>query len=259
MSSAPRRKSGPLANRRRLARQLLRDRRIYRKLRHAVLWSKHWHDLYREPVEALSVYAGVPGHRHPRKLTAFPVTTQDNGHKMPGWDDLSAWLKCQVLVMALEQWHLQTFTVHLHKDLARHCADSRKDPREVIRDRMRKRLKAALGRSPEFFFVVEGWSKARKVQVKLHIHGAVFMDGPSEEAKVMDAIAKACGQGLRGVKRERRSVHGKLYWRDGPRYVDYLFKSVKRPDDRLSRRRSHMSREAVGAAREMWGLMTEPR
>lgn len=178
---------------------------------------------------------------------------------MPAWEDLTPWLKAQVLVMALDQWHLQTFTVHLHKDLAQDCATNGKDPRVVIRDRMRKRLKAILGRPPEFFFVVEGWSKEKKVQVKLHIHGAAFMVEPSEGTEVMDAVAKACGQGLRGAKRERRAVHGKLYWREGPRYVDYLFKSVKRPDDRLERRRSHMSREAVGAAREMWGLMTEPR
>lgn len=259
MGQASRRKTGRLATRRRLARKLVRDRKIYRILRAAIVRSMYRHRLYSEPVEPLSVYAGKEAHPRGDRLTVFPVTAQSDGTRMPAWNDLTPWLKTQVLVMALDQWHLQTFSVHLHRDLADNCSKLGLDPRVVVRDRMRKRLGPAMQRKPEYFFVIEGWSKDKKAAVPLHIHGGVFLDDPREARAVMEAIAKACGQALRGAKPEPRSVHGKLFWRDGPRYVDYLFKSVRRPDDRLQRRRMHMSREAVGTGREMWALMTEPR
>ena len=75
----------------------------------------------------------------------------------------------------------------------------------------------------------------------------------------MEAVGKACGQGLYDRKRERRSVHGRMFWKDGPAYINYLFKSVRRPDQRLERRRIAMCREATQAAQEFWGLLTQPR
>ncbi|NBW74695.1 MAG: hypothetical protein EBR34_02735 [Sphingomonadaceae bacterium] len=178
---------------------------------------------------------------------------------MPAWNDLSTWLKTQLLVMALDQWQLQTFTVHLHGGLVAKSTIEGRDLRSVVRDRIRKKLSKALGRKAEFFFVVEGWSKRTKTKTQLHIHGGAFMLEAQEGPIILSAVGKACGQGLRGSKPEARSIHGKVYWRDGETYVNYIFKSVKRPDDRLERRRNHMSREAVGAAREFWLLLTAPR
>lgn len=258
MSPASRRKTGPSANRSRLARKLVRDRKIYRILRSAVGHSKNRHRLLLEPIEPLSVYGGKQDHPRGDKLTVFPITHQANGAKMPSWNDLTPWLKAQVLVMSFNEWHLQTFSVHLHRDLEDDCLKRGLDSRIVIRDRLRKRLRKLLPRRPEYFFVIEGWSKKSKAKVPLHIHGGIFLEDPSEGPAVMEAVAKACGQGLRGAKPEPRAVHGRLFWREGPRYVDYLFKSVRKPDDRLNRRRLHLSQEAVGAGREMWGLMTEP-
>lgn len=254
------RKNGQLHNRSRLARKLRRDRKIYRFLRTMEARSIGRHHLFREEVAPLSVYSGKAGHPRSEDLTLFPVTHQPNSnHPMPNWEDLSPWLKCQLLVMACSQWELQTFSVIISRDLADEWIRKGADVRKEIRERMRKHIGRIIhDRKPEYFFVIEGWSTQKREQTRLHIHGGVFVYSRTEGEKVMEAVGKACGQGLHGRKPERRAVHGKMFWRQGPRYVDYLFKSVRRPDQRLERRRITMSREAVGAAREFWKLLTVP-
>lgn len=178
---------------------------------------------------------------------------------MPRWEDLTPWLKCQLIVMAMSEFALQTFTVNVDAKLEHDWVSQGKDPIKELRERARKHVGRALDRKPEYFFVVEGWSKMSKAPTRLHIHGGVFFDNESERQRLIDAIAKTGGQRLHGRAQEPRSVHEKVYWRDGPRYVDYLFKSVRRRDARLECRRLTMSREATGAGREFWNLLTQPR
>lgn len=256
-----RRKSGQSNNRQRLARKLRRDRKIYRSLR-ALKWqSENRHRLLREEIEPLSVYGGKPELPNGHLLTRFPITHQwDSALPMPQWSDLTPWLKTQLLVMACNQWLLQTFSVTIAMELEADWVARGADARKEMRERVRKHLgRVITDRRTEHFFVMEGWSKRAKAPTRLHIHGAAFVDSEEEGHMVVEAMGKAGGQGLYGRKPEPRAVHGKMYWREGPRYVDYLFKSVKRPDQRLERRRLTMSREATGAAREFWGLLTEPR
>ena len=254
-----RRKSGPLTNRQREARRLLRDRNIDRNLRYLERLSLRWHVLKKAQTEPLSVYAGIADHPHPTKLTAFPLTRKQINGAIPPWEDLTAWLKAQVLVMALHQWDLQTFTVHLHRDLERKWVANGDDPRVKLRDRLRKQMVRRLGQRREYFFVIEGWSKKRKSEVRLHIHGGAFIAESGDGPKIVAAVASACGQGSGGRSREPKAVHHKIYWKEGRAYINYLFKSVRRKDHRLDRRRVHMSQEATGAGREMWRLMTDPR
>lgn len=258
-SAQSRQKSKNLTPRRRLARKLKRDRRIYRNLRQRWAVSLMLHNNYREKREPLSVYGGKLGRQFGAHISRFPVTKQENGRPMPKWEDLSAWLKSQVLVMCLHEWGLQTFTIHLHSDLEAKWLAAGKNPRVEIRNRLKREMDKAIGPRGEYFFIVEGWSKKDKKEVKLHIHGGGFIREDGDGPKIVEAASRACGQGVRGKPREARSVHEKVYWKEGQRYVDYIFKSVRRKDQRLGRRRLHMSREAVGAGREMWKLMTEPR
>lgn len=178
---------------------------------------------------------------------------------MPKWEDLTPWLKTRLLVMACNQWSLQTFNIVVTADLEAGWLQAGEDPRRELRERVRKHLGRVIDRRSEHFFIIEGWSKRDKAPTRLHIHGGAFIDNPAEGAEVVDAVAKACGQTVGGRKPDPRSVHGKIYWRDSPAYVNYLFKSVRRKDQRLDRQRLYMSREATGAAREFWGLLTEPR
>lgn len=178
---------------------------------------------------------------------------------MPKWEDLTPWLKTRLLTMALNQWGMQTFNIVVTKELEDGWVRSGSDPRDELRERVRKHLGRVLDRRSEHFFVIEGWSKMAKAPTRLHIHGGAFIADHAEGDKIVDAVAKACGQTVRGRKHDARSIHGKIYWRDSPAYVNYLFKSVRRPDQRLGRQRLYMSREATGAAREFWGLLIEPR
>lgn len=178
---------------------------------------------------------------------------------MPKWVQLTDWMKAQVLVMALSEWMLLTFTVHLHPDLESQWMADEKDPVKMVRDRLRKELTKVLGPRHEYFFVMEGWSKIDKAPTFLHVHGGIFLRDPGHEAVAYKAIGRACGHGVEGYSKQPKARHKKIYWGGGDRYVNYIFKSVRRPDQRLAGRRLVFSREATGAAREMWGLMTDPR
>jgi hypothetical protein len=215
------------------------------------------HNNRREEPEPLSVYAGKKGIT--RGLSTFPVKKQSDGRPMPAWEDLTDWLKTQVVVMALHEWGLQTFTIHLHRELEDKWLTAGKDIRVEIRNRMSREMKKLIGDRGEHFFVIEGWSKEKKQQVRLHIHGGGFIREDGDGSKIVAAAARACGQGTRGRPPEHRAIHHKLYWKAGKRYVDYILKSERREDPRLGKRRLHLSREAVGVGREMWGLMTEAR
>lgn len=239
---------------------MVRDRKIYRILRASKWQSENRHRLFRQQIEPLSVYAGKPGHPRSADLTIFPVTHQrENGRPMPSWKDLTPWLKTQLLVMALHEWGLQTFTINVARDLEAEWMAKGLDPRKELRERMRKHMGRAMAGKSEHFFVVEGWSKKTKAPTRLHLHGGAFIREPGDSEKIIIAAAKAGGQMLYDRKHEPRSVHEKIYWRDGPRYVNYLFKSVRKPDARLERQRLVMTREATGAGREFWELLTEPR
>lgn len=209
-------------------------------------------------IEPLSVYLGIPEHPQNRYLKRFPVTKQQNGRPMPHWNDLSAWLKMQLAVMLLNEWQLQTFNIHIHPDLEDQWIRDGRDPRKMMRDRLRRELDRRVRPRLEHFFVIEGWSKLQKAPTLLHIHGAaaIYPGEPRDARKIMIAAARAAGHGLRGYSRQRRAVNGRIFTREGPAYINYLFKSVRRKDARLSDRRFTMSQSATDGARELWNTIT---
>ena len=173
---------------------------------------------------------------------------------MPQWSDLSAWLKMQLTVMLLHEWEFQTFNIHIHRDLERKWVSEGCDVRVVMRDRLRREFDKHVRPGLEHFFVIEGWSKRDKAPTLLHIHGgaAIYPDYPSDAGKIMEAAARAAGHGLKGYSRQARARNGRKFTRDGPRYINYLFKSVRRKDDRLNDRRVTMSRSVIRATRDFW-------
>lgn len=250
--------SGIRARRRREAKRLLRDRQIYRFLRATAARGRSWHNNLQEPIEPLSVYLGKPGHRFNNALTRFPVRKQPNGLPMPQWDDLSSWLKMQLAVMLMDEWKFMTFNIVIHTDLERKWLDEQRDVRAVMRDRLRRELDRAVRPRLEHFFVIEGWSKRDKAPTALHIHGAaaIYPDEPADARRIVLAAGRAAGHGLAGYPRQRRAVHGRMFTRAGPAYINYLFKSVRRKDDRLNDRRVTMSRSVVSATRDFWDTIT---
>lgn len=250
------RKSGIRVARAREAKREARDRKIYRILRRGRLTSEMFHRLYGEPMEPLSVYGGKPDTAPTKRLTLFPIDRQGNGRPMPHWNDLSAWMKVQLAIMAMNNWKVQTFNIHIHPELEQGWAAVDKDPRVMIRDRIRREFDKQVRPRLDWFFVIEGWSAKSRSQTILHVHGAAanFEDG--DEQKIMDAVGRAAGHGINGHVVMPRAIHGRLFQRERAGYATYLLKAARRHDDRLSRRRLTMSRSLVGGAREFWEMIT---
>ncbi|MFN3474445.1 MAG: hypothetical protein ACK4ZW_10430 [Blastomonas sp.] len=205
------------------------------------------------PIEPLSVYLGVagPNSKFNKGLAPFPLRKQKNKRSWPHWNDLSLWLKVQLAVMLMDEWSLQTFNIHIHPKLEVKWVSEEKDVRAEIRDRLRKEL-AVIRPGLEHVFVVEGWSKLSKAPTILHIHGCAIIDNPGDGDRIIAAAMRAAGQGIRGHPVTRRARHGAIYTKAGPRYVNYLLKSVRKHDDRLTKRRLTMSRSIVDATRDFW-------
>lgn len=250
------RKSGIQAKRRREAKRLLRDRKIFDLVEGCYYASAASHEGLDEDLEPLSVYLGKPGNPNNDKLTEFPITKQANGRPMPQWEDLSGWLKMQLSVMLLNEWSFQTFDIHLHPDLESQWVNDGRDVRTMMRDRLRRELDGLLGPRREFFFVVEGWSKQTRAPTVVHIHGAAAIYHDFDDEKIEEAAARACGHGLKGYGKQSRAVYSQPFTREGPDYINYLFKSVRRRDDRLPDRRLTMSRSIVNATRDFWNGIT---
>lgn len=215
-----------------------------------------WHENLREEVEPLSVYVGKPGHKYNRVLSPFPKRKQPNGKPMPAWDDLSQWMKVQIVAAALNQWMFLTFNIVIHPDLERRWLAEGRDVRATMRDRVRRELDEAVGHGREFFFVLEGWSTRSKAPTKLHIHGGVAIYEKGEIGILETAVARAAGHGVKGYSVVDRAVHSRVFTRERAGYATYLFKNARRHDDRMPERRLSMSTTATAAGRELWNTIT---
>jgi hypothetical protein len=248
-----------VAARRLEAKRLRRDKGLFKWFQIHKLASESLHKIQREPVEPLSIYGGKPESPHiTKRLTRFPMTRQPNGRAMPAWKDLSAWMKCQMFVHALAtfEYQFQTFSVDLHPDLVREWLTEGRDVRAMMRDRLRRELDRRVKPSLEFFFVIEGWSRSAKAPTKLHIHGGAHLYAPQDGQAIVDAARRAAGQGNAGRVATPRASHGRVFHRDGPKYINYLFKSVRRKDERLPSRRLTVSRSLAGTGQSFWALVT---
>lgn len=176
---------------------------------------------------------------------------------MPQWDDLSAWMKVQIAIMAMNNWNVRTFNVHIHPVLEARWLSASKDPRVMMRDRLRKEFDKYVRPSLDWFFIIEGWSQKLRAETFLHIHGAAAVFEPGDDKRIEEAVGRAAGHGIKGFPKVDRAIHGRRFTRERAGYADYLFKAARRHDDRLPDKRLTMSRNMVGGAREFWRLITE--
>jgi hypothetical protein len=177
---------------------------------------------------------------------------------MPRWEDLSQWLKIQIIPMVYFGEFL-TFNVRIHPDLEEQWAPggvAKYDVRAKMVERVRKELDAAVGRRREWFFVIEGWSKVTKAPTYLHIHGGAALHEPGDDDKIETAVARAAGYGVNGVPRLARAVHTQHFKVEQAAYATYLLKAVKKPDTRLKHRRLAMSQAITSTARMFWENIT---
>lgn len=219
-------------------------------------YAESLHRLARQDVEYLSVYLGKKG--IPLKLlTPFPIAEQENGRSMPHWDDLSHWMKIQVIALTYDQEFL-TFNIRIHPDLEDRWVTAGHDPRVKMRNRVRGELDKAVGLGREFFFTVEGWSKDTGLPTYLHIHGGAAIREVGDEGRIEAAIARAAGHGLKGFSIVPRAIHSERFTTHQAAYATYLLKAARRPDPRLPDRRLAVSKSMTQTARMFWESITRP-
>lgn len=196
----------------------------------------------------LAVYGELP----------FPVLFQSDGTRMPRWDELTPWLKVQLCILAFSEWEkrFQTFTIHLNQKIVDKWIKKKADVRSMVRDRLRRELDRQFGPGREFLFVVEGLSRRTKNPTKLHIHGGIMVDCPSDGPTAIRAAERAAGQGIRSYAKEPRATKWEPFYGGGPTWGTYILKSVGIKDERLADRRLAMSQSAISAGREFWNLVT---
>lgn len=219
-------------------------------------YAESLHRLAGQPIEYLSVYLGKEG--IPQKtLTPFPITEQENGRPMPQWDDLSHWMKVQVVALTYDKEFL-TFNVRIHPDLEGRWVAAGENPRTKMRDRVRIELDKAVGPGREFFFIIEGWSKVTKTQTYLHLHGGAALRDAGDNRRIEAAVARAAGHGQQGLSAIPRAMHSQVFTVHQAAYATYLLKAVRRRDPRLPDRRLAMSKSMTQTARIFWESITRP-
>lgn len=251
MLSTSNRKTGHRKRRSREAKRLVRDRRIFAKLRVLAAEGERRHEQFDEPIEPLTVYYGKQDRPSSWDLSPFPMGIQDNGKPMPQWEDLSQWMKVNMGTIVCFEWDLLTFNINLHPDLEARLV-ARGNVRLELMERVRSHVRRCLGANREYFFVIEGHQKGTGAQTHLHMHGAIASHSKEEQEALKVALGKAAGQGLRKAKRVPRSVHSRWFKVIQAAYGNYLFKFTRRDDPRLDDRRLVMSRPMTQAAAMFW-------
>lgn len=257
MTTHAHRKTGQKRRRGREAKRLVRDRKIFGKLRLLVTEAERRHAQFDEPVEALSVFYGKETRPGSWELSPFPMGKQVNGRPMPQWEDLSQWMKVTLATVVCHEWDLLTFNINLHPALEAELVATG-EVRTRLSQRVRKHIGRAIGHGREYYFVVEGHSDATGAQTYLHMHGAIATRAPGELELIKGALAKAAGQDLKGRGQIARSVHTAWFQTVRVAYMNYLFKFTLRRDPRLDERRLVMSRAMTQAARDFWNDIARP-
>lgn len=182
----------------------------------------------------------------------FPIWRDGSGRKLPRWAGLSDWMKVRLGIVAMSSFRCLTFHVNLHPDLEADLVAAGQDPCTVFRDRLRAELRRAGLDQREYLFVMEGFAKDLKSQVRLHLHGAAFIETEAQGEVLKHAAYRAAGQGVGGRSTAGRAYHSKEYWGGGLRFTDYIFKVIDLPDTRLPGRRVCMSRSLTQGAQDFY-------
>lgn len=251
MASQPYRKTGHRKRRAREARRLMRDRKIFAKLRLLITEAERLHHQFVEPIEPLSVFYGKQTLPASMEVSPFPMGHQDNGRPMPQWKDLSQWMKVTMATIVCHEWDLLTFNINLHPDLEAELVASGA-VRTRLAERVRKHVSRELGPGREYFFVIEGHSAKTGLHTYLHIHGAMAARDRGEHKRIEAALVKAAGHDVGGRGRMPRATKSKWFERVRVAYPNYLFKFSLRRDPRLDERRLVMSHAMTGAASMFW-------
>ncbi|MFK4002533.1 hypothetical protein [Qipengyuania sp. NPDC077563] len=239
------------------AKRLLRDRKIYAKLRLLAAEGEQRHARFDEPIEPLSVYYGKQSRPASWELSPFPMGKQANGRPMPQWEDLSQWMKVNVAVIVGFEWELLTFNINLHPELETELT-RQGNVRKKLAERVRKHVGRSIGFRREYYSVLEGHAKLTGAKTHLNMHGTIAIRAGDSVKILMAALARAAGHDIGKRKRIPRAVHSQWFTVIRAAYANYLFKFARRRDPRLDERRLVMSQEMTQAAKMFWNDVARP-
>lgn len=188
----------------------------------------------------------------------YPIIHDMNNKRMMEWDDLSSWMKIQLIIMAMNDLKsgFMSFTIKVPVDLEKKWTKEGRNPTSMMRDRFRKQFDRNGLSGIRFFFVMEGSKDRTREETRLHCHGGVFIPPHSSENDIKKSLNKVGGKGVKGTRYVDRDVYFHPYNHKGPAWAKYMFKNIDVRDRRLIGNRVAMSRSATRGAKAYWNLIT---
>lgn len=224
--------------------------------------------------------------------SAFPLRLR-NGRRLPPWRSLSPWMKTQVAGLCLAQGPFLQIRMNLHDALLARLISTGIDPKEYLRDRLMRALRARLEDIPWFYIVIEDRSKDGITEVRPHVHGAIqilpvelpltrtgavraryrrkLVTMAQSEAE-FDRGKEIIGEALKAASgndgKRSNVVGGKLQdaniWTKKPyralfndAWVSYAFKNTKLTSQQLPDNRLSISRGLNQEAQRLWNLIRD--
>lgn len=190
--------------------------------------------------------------------------------ELPPWQELGEYAKFHLLFQIVLTFGGYSFTARVRPDLQDKWQSEGRDALDRIKREMRKAIEINGLTELEYCYVVEGRSKWGGTRVPLHLHGFFIADDPFLATRFRLVLERAVSVHLKGKVAagygrksgnpidiqpaydvEDKSRRGKGRW------ASYLAKNATKWDQRMTGKRTFMSRTATQTVREFWWLLQE--
>jgi hypothetical protein len=222
------------------------------------------------------------------RATGFPIQKR-RGLRVPGWRDLTPWMKVQLATLALSERTYMQFKLHIHDDLLCELIRDGRDPKKYLRDAIARHLKRRFGIVPWFFFLMEDRAKdgtatrphahgsievprspiplrgagSRRLRALEKQRGSMVAEIEAGRVKVVEALKAAGGGGLPRFAVTTGVDQCRNLWPRAPyhpifnsQWVDYAFKHAKAVSTSLGEARLALPYGLREEAMNLWQLLT---
>lgn len=181
---------------------------------------------------------------------------------MPRWRELGEYGKTHLAFVLTAMFAGHSFTANVTPELEARWTEGGMDVTERLRNRLDRALRRRGLLNPLYFFVVEGRSRSGRSRTKLHMHGFLVTEEPTDATRFKLALEEATADNRNQGKGRRGAIHiPRAYHEKGVgRWPAYILKNVTKRDQRIPGRRVYMSQELTATVRELWLYMRgEPK